>query len=105
MNIKEFLRPTKVTWISFGCLLSLNILSVVAGIIAASWTLISVPLVQMVWLYSTLYRIGADVGGNGIFAKPNLLGWLAVAVGSLITLLVYYVFASTLSRRYHRKHG
>ncbi len=97
-NMKDFLKPSKITWISLGTFLIFNSFLFFLGI-EMEWGLLwYMILAQIGWLYGLIDSLGViDVGGRGIFAKPNVLGWLFIILGALISLTIYYFIASVIA--------
>ena len=109
--MKEFLRPTKITWIVLGALLVLNVLLFLVGLLLwysgeYQWSFFIVPLFQIVWLYGLGHNMGIPLANSREFIDtPNFLGWTAILIGSLITLMIYYFLASLISKIWYRGNG
>lgn len=103
--MKEFLKPTKVTWIIFFILFFINVILGVLGILFVNWQIFIVPLFQIIWLYLFVpILIGIDVRRRvGFIPTPNFLGWALIITGTLITLFIHYFFASLISKLHYRK--
>ena len=104
--MRNFLKPTKVTWITLIVLLVGNALFFVLGLVTFNWTLILIPLVQIGWLYDLFETLGIGVFDNSksseFIASPNFLGWALIIIGTLISLAAYYLIASYVSKRHYQ---
>lgn len=104
----EFLKPTKVTWIAFAVILIINVIFFILGIfdIFDEWPLYQIPFFQIGWLYA-FFRWILDIRvigqSNEFIATPNLLGWILIISGSLISFFLYYFTASLVSQYYYKK--
>ncbi len=66
------------------------------------WSLAFLEALQAGWLYLLAGQLGLKVYGearNELGAPPTGLGWLFIILGSLITVLAYYLIAHYLSER------
>ncbi len=101
--MREFLKPTRVTWIIFAILLATNAGLIVLGFLTFTWSLIGILLFQIGWLYASFNFLNIDVMGKSseFITAPNLLGWMLVIIGSLISLALYYFISSYISKNYY----
>jgi len=104
MSIKEFLKPTKVTWKSF--ILILIIVNLLLPIISFAFTpfFVRVVFYQAYSLQGIAKLIGLDVCGfnlltscrpASVFLEQSLL-----ILGILFWLFVYYILASYISKKF-----
>ena len=98
--MKKFLKPT---WIIFVILFILNIPLYFLAAIQDWLSLWYANILQWLWLYALFGEIGFDVTSSYIW--PNFLGWTLIILGSLITLIIYYVIASVISKYYNRQEN
>jgi hypothetical protein len=104
----SFLKPTKITWITFFVLIALNSIPLIV------WNAPSLKHLNDLWIILPLSQIfgliwlsdviGIDARGPGgdlsniLFPIPNFLGWMLIIIGNLITLAIYYLIASVISK-------
>lgn len=103
-------------WVIFVKLLALNPLLVLLGLLAwavgtyqLAWPLIGTILWQLLWLYSLSSSLGLPVdrparGELDIF-RFNTLGWFLLVLGTLLTILIYFLIASMIARRVAQRSG
>ena len=100
--MKNFLKPTKVTFVALVLVVVVNgvllLLAVFYGV--GAYFMIS----QALWLYGIISQLGVDViGTGGYIPAPNFLGWTLIAIGTLTTLVIYYLLASLISKYYYQR--
>ncbi|OHA33294.1 MAG: hypothetical protein A2928_01655 [Candidatus Taylorbacteria bacterium RIFCSPLOWO2_01_FULL_45_15b] len=108
--MKEFLRPTKATWLILLITLALNIslpfiwLFFGGGNLPVFFDYISLsfPLFQIFGLQWAFLDLGVDVSSskcNELGCDPNMFGWFLVALSTVFWLFVHYVLASLISKK------
>lgn len=110
--MKEFLRPTgkKIAWfilIPSVEYAGVRILAYILEMInIADWFGI-VILIQIVWLFMLGDIAGlsiwqTDTPGLVSWTPPNDLGFTLIVIGSIITLLLYYLLACWVVKKYFK---
>lgn len=104
----SLLKPTKITWITFGILLGANVLSALFGLLLMGLLdapiLATISFIPAFWLSDVFGLMGFELlspHGNEFGRAPNSLGVSLLVVGSFISLLVYYIMSSLVSKHYN----
>jgi len=104
MNIKEFLRPTKVTWISFVVILiTIDGVFPIISFLTDIVFFIKVPFLQLFGLLEMMQKLGFEVCSFSLEpCKPEsgLLNWSLFIISILFWLIVYYFIASYISKKF-----
>ena len=104
------LRSTKVTWVVLGLIVVINIsffgFGMLLFVLNGPWEyFIFLALLPIIWLYGIFNWIGFDVFGkaNEFMAAPSNFGYLLIIIGTLVSLVAYYLIANKISQWWHSK--
>ena len=109
--MRNFLKPTRITWIVFWSLIFLNITPFIAlmlGILDITDVFLDSKIFEPIFFillslifgsYELLWKFGfgVDAGGADAFYNPTAFGWIVVIANILILLFVYYFIGATVS--------
>ena len=108
MNMKQFLKPTKVTWGSFVVLLII-VNTILPEVLYNSFSWINdVRVYHFFGLQEVIRHLGFDVGSGCISSilsscMPDIMDWVLTITNTLFTFSLYYLLASYISKVYYQR--